>query len=269
MTAAKGTSAQYANRRELAIAQGTWRPYVDAAPAVAHVAMLRRAGVSVRGIAVASGLGFATVSRLTYPVMVSPNSPGVRPTTARAVLAVRVLDAPDWCLIRNTGTVRRIQGLQRLGWRLQDIGDRIGVSRSAVYGFGLDERISARNARRVAAVYDELSMAPGPSIHSARRLAHVPPPLAWDDDEIDDPAATPHTTTAVDDDAELDEVLLERLLAGEPITVIRARRAPIISALTARGLTAKQIADLISVTSRTVVRHRTSARQHQPQEISA
>jgi hypothetical protein len=54
-------------------------------------------------------------------------------------------------------------------------------------------RVHRGTAGQVARVYDELAMTPGPSTRArdaAARRGWVPP-LAWDDDEIDDPQARP------------------------------------------------------------------------------
>ena len=47
---------------------------------------------------------------------------------------------------------------------------------------------------RIADAYDELSMRQGPSVRN-RRLGY-PPPLAWDDETIDDPRARPKGATS-------------------------------------------------------------------------
>lgn len=256
----KTYGARHAAARKLAIAEGTWRPYVDDAPTVNHLRMLRRAGVSVLAIATTTGLGYATISRLIYPSLRTPNPWGVRPTTERAILAMRVLDTPDRCQIHATGTARRIQALLRLGWRLQDIADRLDVTRSAVHAWTRATRITAVNARRVAAVYDELSMTPGPSRISASRYAHFPPPLAWDDDEIDDPAATPHLDAPAPDPIDVvDDVVIARALAGQPVHVTTfAGRRQLVHVLTAHARTAAEIANLLGITPRTVTRLRSA-----------
>jgi DNA-binding transcriptional MerR regulator len=99
---------------------------------------------------------------------------------------------PAW--VDPTGTRRRIQALVRVGWPLREIFTRLGYgprSRPANVLYG--RQVHRSTALRVAAVYDELSMTPGPSSLAAARAAGKgwAPPLAWDDDTIDDPAAAP------------------------------------------------------------------------------
>jgi len=81
-----------------------------------------------------------------------------------------------------------------IGWPSRILTTRLGM---AEHGSVLDianhnnatiRRATADNVRRV---YDELWDKPGPSRISAQRAAKRGwvPPLAWDDDTIDDPAA--------------------------------------------------------------------------------
>ena len=139
----------------------------------------------------------------------------------------------------GTGTRRRLQALAVLGWRWQDIGDRIGTGWRAVQHLAIEDRglIHVNNARRVAAVYRELCDRRGPSGISARRSAakgwHGP--LAWHD--IDDPACEPDTT---DPDAPvIDEWAVTEALAGR-LTADRLGEVDLIEAmrrLLADGLT--------------------------------
>jgi transcriptional regulator with XRE-family HTH domain len=99
-----------------------------------------------------------------------------------------------------TGTRRRIEALNALGWTAKDVADRIGTTKQAVSEMRRgtrSKRTTPAVAARVAAVYDELSMTrpDGWVADRTRRTAAArgyAPPLAWDDDEIDDPHALPH-----------------------------------------------------------------------------
>lgn len=99
-------------------------------------------------------------------------------------------------------------------------------------------------AGRVRALYDELWQTPGPSLVTRRRAAAKgwPPPLWWDDDEIDNPAAPAEPYEP------FDEVEVAR--------VRRQDRLAEVARLTERGLSAQQIAGLVGVSSRQVVRDR-------------
>lgn len=93
------------------------------------------------------------------------------------------------------GTTRRLQALAALGWRLQDVQDRVDVPYSTLEALRLTGRVAATRVevvQAVARVYDKLSMTPGPSgwtrAHAERN--RWAPPLAWDD--IDDPYERPN-----------------------------------------------------------------------------
>lgn len=105
--------------------------------------------------------------------------------------------------VPNIGARRRIEALQRLGWSMRELSrmldchpDRLSVL------FLTQTGISPRNHQRVAALYDELWDRPAPQRTKGERISarramnraadlDYAPPLAWNDDEIDDPAARP------------------------------------------------------------------------------
>lgn len=98
----------------------------------------------------------------------------------------------DHSRLPAAGTCRRLQALAALGWPSAAIAARLQVSDAAVIARTTSSRtVDRRTAARVRRVYDELSMSVGPSsITRKRALAKGwVPPLAWDDDTIDDPAA--------------------------------------------------------------------------------
>jgi DNA-directed RNA polymerase specialized sigma24 family protein len=60
---------------------------------------------------------------------------------------------------------------------------------------------------------------------------------------------------------EPDEMAVERLVSGSPVQSYPADRKAAVEYLTARGLTARQIADRLRVSDRTVTRWRRSLRE--------
>ena len=91
-----------------------------------------------------------------------------------------------------TGSRRRIQALQRMGWTGTHIAKAGGlISRQAVGDVLTRDRVRADTARRVAVAFTELAMTPGPSSRTRIRAekAGWVGPMHWDD--IDDPHATP------------------------------------------------------------------------------
>ena len=99
--------------------------------------------------------------------------------------------------VDSTGTARRLQALVALGYSQTYLWDRLtGDSKRQNCHHLLTQArptVTAKTARKVAELYDELSMTPGPSDRSRRKAAYYgwAPPLAWDEDEIDNPEAHP------------------------------------------------------------------------------
>lgn len=93
------------------------------------------------------------------------------------------------------GTTRRLRGLIALGWPQAELARRSGLPTCTISHLvrGDIDKTSRRNATAVHDLYDRLSGTPGPSDWQRRRAqaAGWAPPLAWDDDLIDDPAAKP------------------------------------------------------------------------------
>jgi len=93
------------------------------------------------------------------------------------------------------GTTRRIRALLAIGWTTDLIAERLGLGNYTVRDWLYRDAVYKSTAEKIAAVYDEWSMIVGPSDLGRRRAARKgwPPPLAWDDDTIDDPDAKPAT----------------------------------------------------------------------------
>lgn len=116
-------------------------------------------------------------------------------------------------IVDGTGTRRRLQALAVLGWRWPDIGDRLGVTGSAVAVLATSTgSVELATVARVKAVYQDLVTRPGPSPITAQRAQAKGwrGPLAWAD--IDDPACQP-------DDADpaapaVDEWAVSEAIAG-------------------------------------------------------
>lgn len=96
-------------------------------------------------------------------------------------------------MVDSVGVVRRRQALAVMGYGLPELAPHFGVSPRAVSNYMSRGRVHRSTLARWRQVYDLLSMTPGPNGKArvdALRRGWVPP-LAWDDDTIDDPDATP------------------------------------------------------------------------------
>ena len=108
------------------------------------------------------------------------------------------------------------------------VAERVGCSHRTLQNIsgGQTEWISPRMAGRISAVYDELWATPGPDkgvASKARTLGHAPP-LAWDDDTIDDPAARPEgVATSRGRKLPPTEELLFLIEAGETLASLAQR----------------------------------------------
>lgn len=220
---------RYNNRRELLIATGRWQPLVDAEPVRQHISALRAAGLGAERIAELANVAHSTMQRLLYGRSDRAEAPSkrIRPHTAAAILALHAdLDTlADGAQIDATGTRRRSHALVCLGWSQGEQARRLGVGKSNYTRLN-SSPVTAARARAVRALYNELSMTVAPSSQGsnyARSLAKrrgYAPPLAWDDDSIDDPAAKPDRGEKVPARTALLENVTE--LIGQGYTVKQA-----------------------------------------------
>lgn len=196
----------YARNRARLIAYGQWNPWVDAEPVRLHVKEIQAAGIGLPHLAIVSGVGQATLNRLIYgePGCSRPPTRKMRPWVAEQILAVTTASGALAGRVRvdATGTRRRLQALVSLGWTLEQLGKGIGASASAVYRALQSETVKAARASSVADLYERLwdkrpilvTTNDKSNATRARRLAAArgwAPPMAWDDDTIDDPNAEP------------------------------------------------------------------------------
>lgn len=98
-------------------------------------------------------------------------------------------------LVPALGSQRRLRALAAIGYPARMLDDLNGGPSGWTSQIMLRKWVRATTRDQVTALYDRLGMTPGPSRLSAMRAAAKgwPPPLAWDDETIDDPAATPWT----------------------------------------------------------------------------
>ncbi|GAA1030745.1 MULTISPECIES: hypothetical protein [Amycolatopsis] len=174
--------------------------YVDAEPARAHLRALGEAGIGWRRAAELAGLSTSVVSKLLYGRSGRAPSQRIRAATAAKILAVEINadGMAAHAVVDATGTRRRLRALVAIGWSQTQLAERLGLTPNnfgpLVHG---QPNITAARRRAVTELYDELWDKPPADnalARKSRRYAQQQgwvPPLAWDDDEIDDPAAEP------------------------------------------------------------------------------
>jgi hypothetical protein len=195
----------YGIARQRAIINGEWQPWTDAGPAREHVARLVAAGLTETNIARLAGVRQGTVYRLLPGCKGNPPSRRIRPEASEAILAVRP-DVPAAGTVDATGTRRRLQALVACGWTQSQLSAELGVKptnlSAMLRGFRGQKTVLASTAIAVRGLYSRLWNVPPPvstnredaQVKAAMRMADArnwPPPLAWDDDAIDDPRACP------------------------------------------------------------------------------
>lgn len=168
-------------------------------------------------------------------------------------------------LYPGVGVARRLQALARIGWSSPKLAERLGLTRQAVDQLRngtARPTLTPRTVMAISALYDELWATTPTGGYSERTRCYAErmgwaPPLAWDDDGIDDPAAKPAgqprrrpTSTTVD------EVAVREALAGRSVALTRAERAEAVRLATERRYSAERISELLGTTARTVVRDR-------------
>jgi transcriptional regulator with XRE-family HTH domain len=190
----------YQSHRNKQVAYGRWKTLkVDAEPVRAHVLALKNAGVGDRRIVELSGVSRSALQMLCRgrPGANRPPRTEVLSRTAEKIMAIPLdVDHRGYGVrVDSTGSLRRLRALHALGWTQTAIARHIGwtVQNLNRYFISEPDAINRSTAVAITVLFNELQLTPGPS-ERARRHAKKQgwlPPLAWDEDEIDNPAAKP------------------------------------------------------------------------------
>lgn len=212
-------NSSYETERTRQQAYGRWDNYIDAQPARDHVRALMDAGMGLKRIVAVSDASQGQLWKLLYgkkkPDGTRTPSKRIRKDVAERLLAIRV-DLADGAVIDSTGTTRRIRALVALGWSQSKLAARLGMERSEFVLAQGNRDVTVRTAKAVIALYDELSMTLPPAIDPrhqgaatrARTYAAARgwlPPLALDDDRLDDPTYKPESLAVETDDQDLED----------------------------------------------------------------
>ncbi len=274
---AANTAASSAAARERTF--GRWNPFVDATPVRQHIHTLRREGIGIQQLAKLTGLSARHLRDLAEDS--HPDRPviqKVRPETAEHIMAVEPTDAnrAPGTQVDATGTRRRLHALVAVGWSQSRLAAELRRGVTNLNRSMTGESVTLRTAQRVSDLYDRLWDQAPPQATAAQRNAvqaarsharqrNWPPPLAWDDIDTDtdpDPSTPPSPPGADDDLDDLDDIAIERAIAGDGIRLEQlnpAEQAEVVRRLTERGKSIREIADQLATTKRTVSRRRVSA----------
>ena len=234
--------------------------YVDSAPVRARLQGLVDAHVPVRALGRVTGLSATTVRKI-----LDGDQPRVQRATAARVARLSPGDVyanQSTGHVPRVGAARRVQALLAMGWPHHALG-AAGIVNSAQIIGASGDLITVQRWRQVRDVYDRLSMTPGPSPETrgwAARLGYAPP-LAWDEEGIDDPTAMPghDAATTGQEDCVVDEVAVARAAAsvGAAASLTATERTAVVRVMASRGASDARIAEHLGVVDRTILRWRT------------
>lgn len=179
---------------------------VDAAPVREHIRYLMENGISVKRTAELTGLSTSTVGAIIWGRSERGHDPYPRvgKETAEKILAVKptLKNMAPGHVVDGVGTSRRLQALVAIGWSQARLGARLGIRPGNMTRIMTGQPITAVNATAARQLFDELWDQPQEgtdqrsriSANRARNYAKARgwlPPLAWDEDTIDNPTFTP------------------------------------------------------------------------------
>jgi len=232
--------------------------YVDAEPTRARLAELAAAHVPIRALARAAALSDTGVKAIldgSRTHVQQLTAARVAKTSLRGIYA----EQPSGHVPR-VGAVRRVQALMAMGWSHQEL-DRAGVPNTARLLTGTGNLVTIQRWREISELYDRLSMTPGPSPQTrgwAKTLGYAPP-LAWDEDTIDDPRAQPHGKDEEHSPGQVIDMVAIRRTLDEPGTnaaLTPQEQVIAMRAMAARGRSDAHIGERLGVSDRTVLRWR-------------
>jgi hypothetical protein len=257
----------YDRHRRRHIRNGTWHHRMPTDRIRQHLSLLTDAGMSLNAIARAAQISPRTIwpiTRSAYPHVQGP--------TGAAILAVQPPSKPPLPagMADATGTSRRLQALVAIGYSISDLSRGLGYKNMQQVWEWTRHRqptLAETSAERVSALYERLSGTPGPSTRArndARRNEWLPP-LAWEDTDIDDPAA--EGDVGGDGADIVDPVAIQLALAGgRPFKALRPAEQTALFRDTADwGVT--RLADRLGMSTTTVARWR--GRVAQAEEVAA
>jgi transcriptional regulator with XRE-family HTH domain len=247
---------EYERDRTRQHAYGRWNNLVDAEPARQHVLVLMEAGMGRRQIALHAGITSNVIVKLIWgkrqPDGSLRLSTRLRKENADRLLAIRYNPA-DGALVPAIGAVRRLQALVALGWSQRKLSAELGFTSQTqltAWVLGRRNHLTAGTFRAVRGLYERLSMQLPPqdthrdkiAASRARKYAKARgwlPPLAWDDEHLDDPQAKPLTCSG---DAGVDEAaVLRRMNGARSIRLNRQESDEVVRRLLAAGLSGAEV----------------------------
>lgn len=172
---------------------GTYDKYVDSKGVRDQLLVLLGSGLSLAQIARSTGITRQGLGR----ILAGQTTRTLR-TSAEKIFAVPadplLAGGPD-VKVPAVGAVRRLQALGAIGYTMVELGSRLGTDRINLdrYIAGKWRRMPRQFHAEVCALFEELWNQPVDNARAKSMAARKgwAPPMAWDDDTIDDPSAVP------------------------------------------------------------------------------
>ncbi len=232
--------ADYERRRYQRKRAGDWAPFTDTAPVRQHLQALREAGVTQEQISEAAGVSVATLIRAAKQTRMTS-------AAADALMAIPVPNVdrnePPGTAVVTAG--EKLQTLVADGWTLVQIAQAAGLSERAVYQQVHQQVPPARRTiQAIDRVYDQLvDNDPGDG-HIAARARLRAERAGWQ------PSTPPQPP-----EADIDDVAVERVVAGDRLPLRPAEQQTVLTRL-AGSYPDDEIGRRLGLSPRTVLRHR-------------
>lgn len=246
--------SQYRLHVEKEQRKGTWQPFTDAEPVRKHVRKLMAAGIGRRRVAELGQVSGACITKLLYGQRGNGPTKQMRPATAQRLLSIPIAEsskAPS-ALVNSVGVHRRIQALAAMGWSLTLQAEHIGWAVNNLALMLKRPLVASSTAELVKEMYDRLSMTHAPASYGRSRVLSLAkakgwfPPLAWDEEAIDDLDAVPVLMPpAPGERPHLDEWAIQHKMAGHDMPITREGEFELVHRLIGAGWQFQRIAEFL------------------------
>lgn len=196
-------AAQSDLRRRKAYGRSTG--FVPADETRAHLDRLVRSGLALARITEQTGIDERSLARLLKG-RPDRSTSRVKESTRDRILAVAparyVHEVSGRAFVPALGTIRRLNALHAVGWPTGAIAREAGLHATTLNGIRRQRLVTVHTATAIARAYDRVWDVPPPSATRADRASTTqalrraaangwPPPMAWDDHNLDRPNGRP------------------------------------------------------------------------------
>jgi hypothetical protein len=215
---------------------------VSSGPARRHLLALRVGGMPDDMILELTNLGSADLASLSSFKRTETTN-GI----AKAILAVTFHPSHGRVMTLGIGPQRRIRALVAMGYSVRALCELTGLTAHKLSTLPSDQLVPTAVWRVINDVYEHLSMTPGPDEQGrdAAREQGWATPLAWDDDEIDNPRARPHSPRGI---LGVDDAAVYRRLCGDRTpSLTLAEQEVIVGIAVQRRWSGERLGDVLGI----------------------